>query len=153
MRKEALIAILIGSIFGLAVTFGIRGSDQLLKDSQLLKNAFRSNSQEEEPTPMPTPIIDSSAEKTSALILSSPHNNDIIDQDKVVIEGITSPNAMVTFLYEKEGEIIITSDGDGNFSQEIELIGGANEIKITSFDTEGKETNKIINLVYSTAEI
>jgi len=153
MRKEALIAILIGSIFGLAVTFGIRGSDQLLKDSQLLKNAFRGGPQKEEPTPIPTPITESQTEKKSALIINSPSDNDIIDQDKITIKGTTSPNALVTFLYEKEKEIIITSDTGGNFSQEIELIGGANEIKIVSFDTEGKETNKIISLVYSTAEI
>jgi len=153
MRKEALIAILIGSIFGLAVTFGIRGSDRLLKDSQLLKNAFRSDSKKEESVPTPTPIIDSPTEKISALILNSPHNNDIIEQDKVIIQGTTSPDALVTFLYEEGEEIIITSDADGNFSQEIKLIGGANEIKIASFDTEGKETNKTINLVYSTAEI
>ena len=152
MRKEALIAILIGSIFGLIVTFGIRGSDRLLKDSQLLKNAFRSDSQKEEPTPAPTPITESSAEKKSALIINSPNDNDIIDENKIVIEGITSPNALITFLYEGK-ETIITSDQEGNFSQEIELVGGANEIKIASFDTEGKETNKIINLVYSTAEI
>jgi len=153
MRKEVLIAILIGSIFGLAVTFGIRGSDQLLKDSQLLKNAFRSDSQKEEPTPTPPLTTEPQTEKKSALIINSPNNNDLIDQNKITIKGTTSPNALVTFLYEKEKEIIIISNTDGNFSQEIELIGGANEIKIASFDTEGKETNKIINLVYSTAEI
>lgn len=152
MRKEVLIAILIGSIFGLIITFGIRGSDQLLKDSQLLKNAFRQDSQTDEPAPTPTPIIESPTEKKSALIISSPNNNDLIDEDKIVIEGTTSPNALVAFLYEGK-ETIIIGDENGDFSQEIELIGGANEIKIASFDTEGKETNKIINLVYSTAKI
>jgi hypothetical protein len=45
------------------------------------------------------------------------------------------------------------ADENGNFSVEITLVGGGNEISISAFDTEGNEVNKSLNLVYSTAEI
>ena len=135
------------------VTFGLKGSDQLLKNSQLLKRAFEGNNQQQPATPTPTPLADESqTEKKAALIITAPNDNDIINDDSVTIEGNTAANSLLTLLYQDD-EIIISSDDQGNFSQEIELIGGVNQIKIAAFDPTGKETIKTINLIYTTAEI
>ena len=135
------------------VTFGLKGSDQLLKNSQLLKRAFEGNNQQQSLTPTPTPLADESqTEKKAALIITTPNDNDIINSDSVTIEGNTAANSLLTLLYQ-DNELIISSDDQGNFSQEIELIGGVNQIKIAAFDQAGKETIKTINLIYTTAEI
>jgi len=70
----------------------------------------------------------------------------------VEISAKTSPQATVAILYE-EGEAVIEADEQGEFSEEITLSGGANEIMIKVFSEDGQEASQTLNLVFSTAEI
>ena len=75
-----------------------------------------------------------------------------INQEKIEIVGQTAAQATVIILYE-EGEEVFQADEEGEFTQEITLVGGANEIKITALNDEGNEANKALSLVYSSVEI
>jgi len=149
MKKEVLIAIIIGFGLGLVITFGVWQINKSLKEvapKQELPSSQVQQTQEEK-IPSPTP----SATQLS-LIITSPEDNSIINKEKVNISGKTSSEATVVIIYE-EGEKIIETDENGNFTSEITLVGGANEITVSAYDKEGNEATKTLNLVYSTAEI
>lgn len=145
MKKEILIAIIIGFILGLVITFGIWTANKSLQESSQTQNTGNNESQ---------PIVtETSTEKGQiSLVISSPENNALVNQEKIEIVGQTAAQATVIILYE-EGEEVFQADEKGEFTQEITLVGGANEIKITAFDEEGNEANKTLSLVYSSAEI
>lgn len=145
MKKEILIAIIIGFILGLVITFGIWTANKSLQESSQTQTTGTNESQ---------PIVTetSTAEGQISLVISSPENNALVNQEKVEIVGQTAVQATVIILYE-EGEEVFQADEKGEFTQEITLVGGANEIKITAFDEQGNEANKALNLVYSSAEI
>lgn len=133
MRKEVLVAITIGALLGLAVAFGIfRANQALTPKTQTL------------PSPVPQ-----QEEQSSGLIVTSPENERVTSEDKVVLRGSTTPAATVVILYNL-GEVIVEARADGTFEQEIELEGGANEIKVISIDDQGASQEQTITVVYST---
>lgn len=142
MRKEVLIAIIIGFGLGLVITFGIWTANRALKGAP----STPAPSKEEEA------ITPTSAPQEFSLIITSPEDESISTQEKIEVAGKTTPDITVVILYQ-EGEKIIQADSQGSFSSEITLVGGANQIEITAYDQDGNEVSKIINVVYSTAEI
>ena len=144
MKKEILIAILIGFILGLIITFGIWTANKSLKASL----------QEAKPTPEETGIsvVKEGQEEKLLLTISDPENNSISDKEKITIFGETSPLAIVSVIYQ-EGEEITEADEEGKFEVEISLVGGTNEIQISAYDDQSNEAGKILNIIYSTAKI
>lgn len=140
MRKEVLIAIIIGFGLGLVITFGIWTANKALRESV----------PEVAPTPEVTPIP--SPTPSFFLILTSPEDNSISAEETIEVSGSTVPGAIVVILYQ-EGEKILEADEEGEFSTEITLAGGANEIRVSAYDQEGNEAEKLLTVVYSTAEI
>jgi len=145
MKKEILIAIIIGFVLGLVITFGIWTANKSLKEGTSTQS---SQITENETNITPSP----QAEEKLPLTIISPENNALVNQEKLEIVGKTSPKAMVAIVYE-EGEKIIEADEKGDFTMEITLVGGGNEINISAFDSQNNEASKILNIVYSTAEI
>jgi hypothetical protein len=146
MKKEILIAIVIGFILGLIITFGIWTANKSLQE-----NNNKSQTQENENQPIVNENPQNGEEKMS-LDIVSPQDNSLLDQEEIEITGKTSPLANIVILSE-EGEEIIQADEQGEFKETITLSGGANEITITAIDQNGNEASKVLNLVYSTAQI
>lgn len=130
MRKEVIIAIVVGSILGLAVAFGIWRANQALSPRQ---------------TPTPTPLSQAQLE----LLLSEPEDNLVIAEDTVTVAGSFRAGATVAILYNL-GEKIIEVGADGTFSESVELEAGANEITVVGFDENGESVEKTLTAVYST---
>jgi len=147
MKKEVLLAIIIGFALGLVITFGVWKANKALKEAAPKQQLPAKQAQEEEKVSSPTP-----APAQLSLAITSPEDNSIINKEKVNISGKTSSEATIVITYE-EGEKIIETDENGNFSAEITLVGGANEVTVSAYDEEGNEATKTLNLVYSTAEI
>jgi len=147
MKKEVLLAIIIGFGLGLVITFGIWQANKALKQVAPKQALPPSQVQEKEKAPSPTP-----PPPQISLTITSPEDNSIINKEKIDISGKTSSKATVVITYE-EGEKIIEADENGNFTSEITLVGGANEITVSAYDEKGNEASKTLNLVYSTAEI
>ena len=146
MKKEILIAIIIGFVLGLVITFGIWTANKSLKEGTT-SNQQTGVTENGNITPAPT-----QAEEKLPLTIISPENNALLNQEKLEIVGKTSPKVVVAISYE-EGEKIIEADEEGNFTLEITLVGGSNEINISAFDSQGNEASKTLNIVFSTAEI
>lgn len=137
MRKEVLVAILIGVILGALVAFGIwRANLALLPKKEAVKT-------EQQPQPSPAEV------PASTLILTQPEDNAILSQDKAMIKGATIPGATVLILTNLD-ELVTQADKNGAFEQEVQLEGGPNEITVISYDEAGNETAQTLTLVYST---
>lgn len=141
MRKEVLIAIIIGFGLGLVITFGIWTANKAIKE-----NVPEATPSEEEATVSPSPL------SAMELIIISPENNTISEKETIEIAGQTVTRAIITITY-PEGEKLLEADEEGDFSTEISLIGGDNQIKISAFNENGDETTKTLMVVYSTAEL
>lgn len=146
MKKEVIIAIIIGFVLGLVITFGVWTANKAIKEASPKEETTGEQAQEgTTDTRSPTSL-------ESTLTIISPEDNFLSDKEKIDISGKTTPEATVVILF-TEGEKIIEADKQGSFSTEITLVGGSNEIKVSSFDKDGKEISKSITIVYSTAEI
>lgn len=143
MRKEVLIAIIIGFGLGLVITFGIWTANKALKQTAP-KNQQEELEKNEAISPTPTQVL--------PLSINSPENNSISNKEKIPVSGKTTPGAVVVVLFQ-EGETILEADNEGNFSTEISLNGGSNEIKVSSFDKEGNENSQTLSVVYTTVAI
>lgn len=145
MKKEVLLAIIIGFLMGLIIVFGVWQANKTFKTIGLKGEV--SPSPESTITSTPAPTVPS-----SALIITFPEDNFLSNKEKIEIKGKAPISSSIVILYE-EGEKIIEADEEGNFQTEITLVGGDNEITISAYTPEGEEITKTLNVVYSTAEI
>lgn len=140
MRKEVLIAIFLGFIIGLAISYGIYTANQALKKTKINQPSPSTSL----PSPLPSP--------TFSLIINEPENNIVLEENEATVSGQTEPEAIVAILAEDQEELLV-ADKQGFFSTRISLISGLNEIKIIAIDKSGKKEEKIINIVHSKAKI
>lgn len=119
MRKEVLWAIIAGIILGLIVAFGV------YRVNSSIKNKNRETIQQ---TPTPKP----STPGEFKVVLDKPENNDVITDDFVAVSGLTKALSLIVITTE-ESDYITQSKEDGSFNQEINLIPGINQIKVTAF--------------------
>lgn len=155
MIKEFLVAITMGLLLG----FGLTGGYFAFNKS---KNTTTS--------PNPTPTIsditdtgeitgsatpttgDTQSTSSHQITIDSPINNSIVNTAKVTIKGSTS--AKSTIIITTPVKIINSSaDNAGNFSIEIDLESGANNITIDSINEADNQAQTKLLITYSTAKI
>lgn len=123
MKKEIIIAILIGLALGLFITYGIyqarTGVSRKSIDTNLLP---QSNTD--------TPF-------SGELALNSPINESVQNENTTSVSGTTLPNSFVV-VFVKNTETITHSDDSGNFSVEVELEDGSNVITVFVIDEDGR---------------
>ena len=139
MKKEVLLAIIIGFAIGLIITFGIYTAKKALNQ---YPNATQA-------TPTPTPV---STTPSHTLTITQPETETVHDQDTLTLTGTTSPDSIVT-IFTEEDETIVSADSTGKFSAPIKLIGGANDITVTAITSDGLTATAELTLVYSTVTI
>jgi len=137
MRKEIFFALLTGIAFGLVVAFGVWRANYKTEPSPEEKQTTTSENKEKP----------QEKEVSSGLTILKPEENELLNQDTVVVEGITEPNAKVVISAEDK-DYLTNADQNGGISQEIKLTGGVNEILITAFTQKG-EVNVLLPVVYS----
>lgn len=139
MQKEVFLAIFIGFIIGLLITFGVWQANKAIKTTA---------------TPTPIPVSKELPEevKKPVLTILSPQNEFLSKEGKITLSGSYAPESQIAVIFEK-GEKILKTDENGNFETEISLILGENLIEIYGFTQEGDEAKQTLTIVYSTAEI
>jgi hypothetical protein len=151
MIKELFLAIIIGAILGLGITGGylnLHNKDKTPKNNTIIT----------EPTLVPTIITDnnlsptSSPKKSDSIKISSPEDNSLLNTEKTIISGITTPDSHI-IISTISNTFIGQSDKDGNFSITVKLDSGFNIIKISSIDTNDNQKDTQLNVTYSTAKI
>jgi type II secretory pathway component PulJ len=125
MRKEVLLAILIGSGLGLLITFAVyqnrRNVSEAQKDQvqEVLNNT-----------------TDNDEVDNSQLAITSPEDNLIVDSQRLIVSGNTQANNFVVIFVNNE-EVITNADESGNFSKEVRLNQGANVLVIYAINQDG----------------
>lgn len=138
MRKEVLFAIIAGAIFGIVLAFGIWRANTALEPEA--KPEAITQTKEEAP-------ISESPE--FGIALAKPNNNDVITESPTLISGVTDPSTWVAISAEDE-DYITKSDETGKFEQDVELIGGVNQLVITAFAEDGLKAEENLLVVFST---
>ncbi len=133
MRKEVLYAILAGSLLGLVIAFGVWRANSAFNNGNSSKPAV---------SPTPTPF------SKFGLTIAKPENEVVSINNKITISGLTNPDATLVISAEEKDYFPIVAK-DGTFEKEIDLIGGVNQILITSFDPTGRSVNEKLTIVYS----
>lgn len=82
--------------------------------------------------------------KAPSLTVDTPHDDDIIHQSTVQVYGKTDPDDQVSV----NGFIAIV-DTNGQYSYNLSLTPGDNQIKIVSQDTAGNTTEKDLKVTYN----
>jgi hypothetical protein len=135
MSKELFWAGLIGITFGLIIAFGVWRVNSTLKPSSPTANG----------TPVPEKPVNE-----FKITLDKPAQNDVVTEANLIVSGITKPNTVIT-VSGAETDYATQTDTSGAFSQEVVLISGVNQIKVTAFDPEGNQSVEKILVVYSSA--
>ena len=106
MRKEVLLAILIGASLGLLITFAVYQSRRSVSEAQKdqVQEVLNNHTDNEE--------VD-----TSQLAITSPEDNSIVDSQRLIVSGNTQANNFIVIFVNNE-EIITNADDSGNFSKE-----------------------------------
>jgi hypothetical protein len=138
MRKELIIAIISGIIIGVIVAFGFWRANSALKPES-------TTSSQDNPT---TESKDKPLEQTQ-ITLAQPEEDDVITQSPVLVSGIAKPDTTLIISSENE-DYIVTTSSDGSFEQEVELVGGVNDILFAYSDNENSVQNKNLRIIYST---
>ena len=138
MKKEVLIAIIVGFSLGLIITFGIYRAQKSLKERAESKNTDQNTTQ-----------IEGTA--NISLSITQPEDGSITDEDTITIGGISKKNALITIISSEDHQAT-QADELGNFSVEFSLDAGENQIHITSFSDDDTKQEKTISVVYSSYE-
>jgi len=143
MRKEIFLAIIVGIIVGLGITFGVYTLRQRFLPNKTVQEITNSREQ----NPSPTPGVEQ-----KNLTIQQPENNLLTDQSEVKIVGRTIPNSYVTILTQGK-EAITVADQDGDFAHDIILELGGNRVTVVASLPDGQQEEVVLSLVYSTADL
>ncbi len=141
VKKEATVAVVIGLILALVVTGGVLRARHALQNIKLpsLGSNISKNT-------------DKTAQNTELFLDLTTPDNSVSQEAKMTLTGKTLPGTYIAILGEKAEYLIVPNDL-GSFSQEITLVKGANTIKISVYQADGKKLEKTLSAVYTTAEI
>lgn len=137
MRKEVLIAIIAGIVFGAAVAFGIWRANIAFNPNS--KNSTKPSDYKKENT----------ANNEFGLTIANVEENDIATQSPFELNGITQANSWIVISSE-EDDSVIQSDENGEFASSFEPVGGINTVMLAAFSHTGASIYKNTTIIYST---
>jgi len=147
MKKEVILAIVIGFGLGLVITFGIWIANRSLKN---LGGAKPVTSPEtvltNTPTPNPSPAV------STGLTVSTPTDEALVTDPNIKITGVTTKGNSIIVMHEN-GQEAVTVDDQGNFTDAVKLVGGYNTITVVSISPTGEQVTKTLTITYTTAKI
>ncbi len=151
MRKEVLVAILLGLGIGAVVALGIFTARKALTGTGgAREQGGPATPQTADTRPSPA-TSGEKTEKQHTVTLTSPNDGLVTATGKITLSGMTTPGSTVA-VSGGETDTVAAADDRGQFSAEIILVGGDNEIRIISFSPKGDRAETVLTVVYSTAE-
>lgn len=126
MRKEIILAVIMGLSLGLFITYGVYTARNSLSQPKVSAS------------PTPSANLDTT-QVDSTLVIHSPEDERIQTEKSVLVSGNTIAGSLVVVLLDDQ-EHITTADNTGAFSRQLTLKGGANLISIHALDQNGQLT-------------
>ncbi|HOX95856.1 MAG TPA: hypothetical protein PLI45_00525 [Candidatus Woesebacteria bacterium] len=140
MRKEVILAVIIGVILGGIILYGLN-----LANNSASKLIGDSETQEKDSNP-PTPTP---ANNTDILFIT-PQDHAVITEDKTILKGSTKPNVNIAIITESD-DILTVADKNGGFTANINLINGENTITVTTVDSGMATSSASITVIRTTS--
>lgn len=134
MRKEVLIAVILGLILGSILVYGIYRASNVNIPVPESSNQV---------TPSPT------GEVNNLLTIANPQDGDIFSSQVATVSGQTDPQNALIIVTESE-QLLPQISATGSFSQTISLIKGGNLIQVSAITSDGRRQDIFLNLVYLT---
>lgn len=134
MRKEPIIAVILGSLLGLAVAFGVWNFTKSSQRHSLLTQETQKQKENQRNQ------ID------NTLGILKPLDDEVFVDNPVKLTGVSSANTLIGIHYQGTFDIIL-STVDGAFESDLDLSGGVANIHVWSFEDQTKE--KDIPVVFS----
>lgn len=136
MRKEILLAIISGLVFGLLIAFGVWRINTTLNKTKEISQKEVSGDHNGQVAEL-------------KLTLIKPNDLDVLTDSPFEISGATKSNIWIAISAEEE-DYVFKSNEKGEFTQEVDLVGGTNQVLISAFDQDGSRVSESLILVYST---
>lgn len=136
MRKEPIIAVIIGSLIGLGSAFF------------LWQTLSKHNSVTKPVTEIQKTQDSNLSEDNSSLSILSPNELSIYTQSKVKLNGLAPKNAIIG-VYLNGGYFFGSSNQKGEFEFDIDADGGINNLKVWAFSGD-KTFSQTVNFIYTT---
>lgn len=130
MKKEVVIAVLIGLTMGLIITFGL----YRVRTSLLPSNSDRPVPQQLKPTPTAEAVTNG-----ADLTVLNPPDGYVSAEADLTVTGSTTPNSYVV-LFVNDDDYISTADETGNFSFSVTLDDNSSVLTIHALDESGTVT-------------
>lgn len=137
MKKEILLAVLIGLVFGLIITYGI------YRATISLSSPTRPSTTTATPSPVDEALINPN------LTVISPQDESVVSDRTITVAGNTLAGSYVV-IFINDTENITTPDSEGNFSIQAELESGSNIITVHAIDEDGTVSKQEITVVVVT---
>lgn len=139
MRKEVVVAIIIGGVLGLTVAFGIWKANSSFSASKQVQSSSTS-------APLASSFASPEPVTDKNLTLTSPNQYEVFTQSTIKIAGLTKANSYVVIQSDKN--TVTRADSSGSFSVDFELEEGINAILIKSFEQDYTAHEKSVTVVY-----
>ncbi|NCN06670.1 MAG: hypothetical protein GW946_02390 [Candidatus Pacebacteria bacterium] len=126
MKKEILLAIIIGLAFGLVITYGlyrVRKATQSAKTQPISTTAPT--------TPTEEPAV------AAQLTILHPEDNTVQEESSTTVTGTALPDTIIV-LFANDMEYITTSDASGNFSFTVDLDEGSTILTVHAVNEDGE---------------
>jgi hypothetical protein len=140
MRKEVLYAVIFGIILGGIILFGINLANNSVNNPVTTEESTPSA---KNITPTPTQVTN----KTFDLLL--PEDHSVIIEDITLLKGIAEPLSTVAVITESSDYLLDVSP-EGTFSAQINLIPGANAIKVVQAGIDNTTKSISISVIQQT---
>ncbi len=146
MRKEIVFAIVIGAILGTVILYGLKIAKEATQKAITtnLPKATEQTSSLATVTAAPTP-------PTAKLTITYPQDQSVLFEKNIIVRGKAPANSDLTVIYEGS-ETIVTSDNKGNYETNISLVGGENEIRVTTIIGSTQE-DQTVTVIYTTSTL
>jgi hypothetical protein len=137
MRKEVILAVIIGIILGGVILYGINLANNSSRFNPN-KNDTEVNSNGVAPTP--------TKKSENQITIISPQDNSVMTEAQTTLRGSAKPNVNIAIITESD-DILTGSDNSGNFSSVINLISGENQINVTAVDEKQATSSSTISII------
>ena len=102
---------------------------------------LRDSDQPQIPQASPSPTV------AFSLVVDSPSDQTVVEDNRLTVSGMTAPNTAVTIFTESD-ESIVQSDTSGKFEGIITLTMGINNLVVSAFSDSGEEKTVVMDVIY-----
>lgn len=136
MRKEVLVAIILGGILGLTIAFGVWRANLALSPKQETPKVATSDFSS--PTPSP-----------GMLLITEPEENSLVGAETITLKGKAQPRSSIVATTTTDSTSTL-ADNSGSWTADVKLESGANEVMVMAVGEDGEENSVTLTVTYST---